>query len=327
MSRREKLYHLHDILRQRRTPISRQALIDELGCSQATLYRLVAELRDVLGAPLEQDTETRHYYYDRSLAGNFELPGLWISPEELQALLIARQILGNVQPGLLQDELDQLQRRMTQLIDAEGIDYSAHPERIRIRHDAGRPVPARLFESLLRALFSDRRLAIRYHGRRRDEVSQREISPQRLTSYRDRWYLDAWCHSAEGLRSFAVERIVELDELDRECRRIPAEQLREHFDHAFGIFSGPADHRARIRFNPEAARWAADEQWHPEQQLEFDADGALELSLPFGSSRELMMDVLRYGADAEVLEPGFLRQRVCDELERMRRAYASETLS
>jgi len=240
MSRREKLYHLHDILRQRRTPVSRQVLMEELGCSQATLYRLIAELRDAFGAPLEQHRETRHFYYDRTLAGNFELPGLWISPDELQALLTARQILSDVQPGLLQDELDQLQQRMSQIIDAEGLDFSAHPERIHIRHDAGRPVPGRLFEDLLRALFSDRRLRIRYHGRRRDEVSEREVSPQRLTAYRDRWYLDAWCHRAVGLRSFAVERIQALERLDAAAKRIEIEALRAHFDQAYGIFSGPA---------------------------------------------------------------------------------------
>src|SRR6056297_846751 len=258
MSRREKLYHLHDILRQRRTPISRHQLMEELGCSQATLYRLIAELRDTLGAPLEQDPETRHFFYDRSLAGHFELPGLWISPEELQALLTARQILSNVQPGLLQDELDQLQQRMSQLIDAEGIEFSAHPERIHIRHDAGRPVPGRLFEDLLQALFSGRRLEIRYHGRRRDQVTERRVSPQRLTSYRDRWYLDAWCHRAEGLRSFAVERILALDVLDADAMLLDNDELKQHFDAAYGIFSGPAEHEAEIRFSPEAARWAAD---------------------------------------------------------------------
>ncbi len=323
MSRREKLYHLHDILRQRRTPVSRQVLMDELGCSQATLYRLIGELRDVLGAPLEQDAETRHFYYDRSLAGNFELPGLWISPDELQALLTARQILANVQPGLLQDELDQLQQRMSQIIDAEGIGFSAHPERIHIRHDAGRPVPGRMFEDLLRALFSERQLRIRYHGRRRDEVSEREVSPQRLTSYRDRWYLDAWCHQAAGLRSFAVERIQHLSVLEDVAERLEAGALSAHFDQAYGIFSGPAEHRAEIRFSPEAARWAADEHWHPEQQARIEADGSLVLALPFGSDRELVMDVLRYGSDAEVLAPEALRHRLAEEIRRMSVAYAA----
>ena len=66
MSKVERLYHLHNLLSQRRTPISRHDLMDRLECSQATLYRLVAELRDYLGAPLEQDEENRGFYYDRS---------------------------------------------------------------------------------------------------------------------------------------------------------------------------------------------------------------------------------------------------------------------
>ena len=115
MSKVERLYHLHNILSQRRTPISRQELMERLGCSQATLYRLIAELRDFLGAPIEQHEETRAFYYDRSYEQHFELPGIWISPDELQALLTARQVLGNVQPGLLEGELASLQRRISNL--------------------------------------------------------------------------------------------------------------------------------------------------------------------------------------------------------------------
>ena len=286
--------------------------MEELGCSQATLYRLIAELRDVLGAPLEQDPDTRAFYYDRSLAGHFELPGLWISPDELQALLTARHVLANVQPGLLETELKGLQSRMSQLLDQEGIGFSTQPGRIHIRHDAGRPVPGHLFESLLKALFDRRRVWIRYHGRRRDDISEREISPQRLTAYRDRWYLDAWCHRSKGLRSFAVERIQEIEPRDEAADELPASELSEHLDTAYGIFSGPAEHLAELRFSAEAARWAAEEQWHPEQIAEPQADGSLILRLPFGNSRELEMDILRYGPDVEVLAPVFLRRRVAE---------------
>ena len=85
MSKVERLYHLHNILSQRRTPISRQDLMERLECSQATFYRLIAELRDYLGAPLEQDADNHGFYYDRSYDQPFELPGIWISPQELQA--------------------------------------------------------------------------------------------------------------------------------------------------------------------------------------------------------------------------------------------------
>lgn len=321
MSRRERLYHLHDILRARRTPVSRQVLMEELGCSQATLYRLVAELRDRLGAPLEQDEDSRGYYYDRSLAGHFELPGLWISPEELQALLIARQVLGDVQPGLLEDELQGVQDRINQLLDRQGLDFSAQPERIHIRKDAGRPVPSALFEDVLAALFQRTRLIIEYHGRRRDERTRRRVSPQRLTSYRDRWYLDAWCHNAEGLRSFALERIRAMERVDEPAQEIEAGTLERHMDAAFGIFSGPAEHEARLRFSAEAARWAAEEVWHPDQQGRWLADGSYELRVPYGNDRELLMEIRRYGADVEVSDPPQLRQRLLDSLQQTLAGY------
>ncbi len=313
MSKLERLYHLHDILKQRRTPASRQELLDELGCSQATLYRLIQDLRDRFGAPVEQDPDNRGYYYDRSLAGGFELPGLWISPEELQALLTARQVLSDVQPGLLEDELEGLQQRITSLLDTRGLGLGGQPERIHIRHDAGRPVPARMFEDVLKALMQRQRLKMTYHGRVRDEKSHRVVSPQRLTAYRDRWYLDAWCHKVDGLRSFALERVVDQEILDQAAREVESEEIDGHFGQAYGIFSGPARHTAVLVFNAEAARWAAEEVWHAEQKVVWLTDGACRLTVPFGAARELIMDILRYGPDVVVESPDFLVQRVAEQ--------------
>jgi predicted DNA-binding transcriptional regulator YafY len=310
MSKVERLYHLHNILEQRRTPISRHELMERLECSQATLYRLVAELRDFLGAPLEQDPDTRGFYYDRSYEQPFDLPGIWISPDELQALLTARQVLGNVQPGLLEGELASLQGRITSLLQKKGVETGEGESRIHIQAVAGRPVPGHLFQDVLGALIKRRRLHIHYHGRRRDETSEREVSPQRLTQYRNSWYLDAWCHLAHGLRSFALERIVRQGLLDEPAVDVDPDELSAHFDQSYGIFSGPASHVAELRFSPETSRWVADEQWHPDQQGSLDEAGAWTLKVPFSDPRELVMDILRYGAEVEVLGPAFLRDSV-----------------
>jgi len=310
MSKVERLYHLHNILNQRRTPVSRQELMERLDCSQATLYRLVGELRDFLGAPIEQDPETRKFYYDRSYEQPFELPGIWISPDELQALLTARQVLSGVQPGLLEGQLSSLQKRITALLQQKGVVTEEGDSRIHLQPVAGRPVPGRLFQDILGALVERRRLHIRYHGRRRDEVSERDVSPQRLTQYRHSWYLDAWCHTAEGLRSFALEKILDQQLLEEPSLDISPESLSEHYDRSYGIFSGPARHTARIRFSPEMSRWVADEQWHSDQSGAHDEDGAWVLEVPFSDPRELLMDILRYGPDAEVLAPDFLREAV-----------------
>ena len=321
MSKVERLYHLHNILDQRRTPISRHELMDRLECSQATLYRLVNELRDFLGAPIEQDPETRGFYYDRSYEQPFDLPGIWISPGELQALLTARQVLGNVQPGLLEGELKSLQGRISSLLQKKGVEPASGESRIHIQNVAGRAVPARMFQDVLGALVQRKRLKIRYHGRRRDTESERVISPQRLTQHRNSWYLDAWCHEAEGLRSFALERIREQELLEQKAKEVSQRQLSKHFDRSYGIFSGPPEHVAELRFTPEMARWVAEENWHPDQHGAFLEDGSWLLKVPFSGARELIMDVMRYGAEVEVVAPDFLREAVADEARRTAERY------
>ena len=322
MSKVERLYHLHNILNQRRTPISRHDLMDRLECSQATLYRLVSELRDFLGAPIEQDPDTRSFYYDRSYDQPFELPGIWISPDELQALLTARQVLGNVQPGLLEGELESLQGRISSLLRQKGVETDTGESPIHIQAVAGRAVPEHLFQDVLGALIKRQKLHIHYHGRRRDEVSKRDISPQRLTQYRNSWYLDAWCHSAEGLRSFALERVREQSVLDEAAEIVKAETLAGHFDRSYGIFSGPAKHIAELRFTAEMSRWVSEEQWHPDQQGSMDSDGAWTLKIPFSDPRELIMDILRYGAEVEVLSPDTLRDSVATSASETTRIYS-----
>ncbi len=323
MSKVERLYHLHNILSQRRTPISRHDLMDRLECSQATLYRLINELRDFLGAPIEQHPETKAFYYDRSYDQSFELPGIWISPDELQALLTAREVLTDVQPGLLEDELNSLQGRISKLLQQKGVEAESDGSRIHIHHTAGRPVPQRMFQDVLGALVGRKQLHIRYHGRERDAISDRDVSPLRLTQYRNSWYLDAWCHRAEGLRSFALERIVEQQVLDRPARNIPNQEMADHFDQSYGIFSGPAHHQAKLLFTPERARWVADERWHPDQQGEWLKDGSYRLKVPFSRPQELIMDIMRHGAEVKVLGPDFLRQAVIDSTRRSLDRYSA----
>lgn len=321
MSKTERLYHLHNILNQRRTPIGRQDLMERLECSQATLYRLVAELRDFLGAPIEQDPDNRGFYYDRSYEQPFELPGIWISPAELQALLTAREVLGNVQPGLLENELDSLQGRINSLLQQKGVDPDSEKSRINILQAAGRPVPSRMFQDVLGTLVGRKRLHIRYHGRANDEISERDVSPQRLTNYRGRWYLDAWCHVKNGLRSFALERIQQQLLLDQAAQEVSAQEMEAHFGASYGIFSGPADHQAELLFDADRARWVADETWHPDQQGEMLEDGRYRLRIPFSNPSELLMDILQFGAEVEVVAPDFLRDMVKQSLEDSRDRY------
>mgnify|MGYP001029072094 CR=1 FL=1 len=65
-----------------------------------------------------------------------------------------------------------------------------------------------------------------------------------------------------------------------------------------------------LRFTADAARWVADERWHAEQRGHFLLDGGYELTVPYGNPTELVMDILKYGAEVEVVAPEDLRALV-----------------
>jgi predicted DNA-binding transcriptional regulator YafY len=120
-----------------------------------------------------------------------------------------------------------------------------------------------------------------------------------LAHYRGNWYLDAWCHQRDALRSFAIDRIRNAQPLEDTARNIPEVDLDRHFADGYGIFAGVSQHVAVLRFSPERARWVAEECWHPEQKFQWLENGTYELRIPYADPRELVMDILRHVPDVE----------------------------
>lgn len=116
MDRYERILALHRSLKAARLPVPLQRLMDELGCSRATLYRDIAFLRDALGAPLESTDGEASFRYVEKEAERFELPGLWLSSEELHALTAAQQLLDRTGPGILSAAIAPLKGRIDSLL-------------------------------------------------------------------------------------------------------------------------------------------------------------------------------------------------------------------
>lgn len=311
MDRMQRIYKLHQLLATHRYPVPRAKLVAELECSRASLTRIIAEMRDFFDAPIEFDKAHGGYKYSRDA---YELPGLWFTPSELFALSAAQQLLQNAQPGLLDGQLAPLKARIDKLLAQEHLGSGQLAKRLRILRMAARPPDTRVFQTVAGATAQRQRLAFTYHGRERDAVTERQVSPQRLVHYRDNWYLDAWCHQRDALRSFALDRIRDPRRLAEACHDLDEAELDAHYSATYGIFAGPAKATAILRFSAQRARWIADETWHPEQRDTWLDDGRFERSLPYADPRELLLDIQKYGADVEVIAPPELRREIARRL-------------
>jgi predicted DNA-binding transcriptional regulator YafY len=322
MDRTERFYKIDQMLHDR-SIVPLRDFLEELGISPATFKRDLEYMRERLHAPIEWDRDVGGYRFvqlDKN-APTYALPGLWFNASEVHALLSMQHLLSNLDAGMLASQIKPLQARLKALLGSA--DHSAEEveKRLRIVQATKRTVSSKYFETIATATLSRRQIKLRHYSRQSGEESERTVSPQLLTYYRDNWYLDAWCHLRNDIRRFAIDAIRYVELTDDKAKDVSQAMLKESLESGYGIFSGSKVKWAKLRFTSERARWVAVEQWHPQQKGRVEPDGSYLLEIPYTDDRELLMDILKHGADIEVVVPDTLRKRVQEEIGRMANRY------
>ena len=321
----ERLQELSDILSARRYPITFRDLLARVDYSEATLKRYIRRLRDN-GAPVLYDPDGRGYILDKTHDAACQLPGFWFNISELHALLAINEIIHQLGSGLLKTELVPIRKRIESLLASRGGSIREITRRIQFIGMGVRTCCPIAFRTVATALIDQTRLTLCYHSRTTDKKLDRTVSPQQLFYYRGNWYLAAFCHSRNALRTLALERMSRVTRIDTACCNVDEQQLTDHFFSSFGIFAGQPTAEAVLQFSRQAARWVAEETWHPEQKGHFLSDGRYELQLPYGDERELVMEILRYGPDVRVIAPESLKQEVRNRLKQALEQYEAGSI-
>ncbi len=325
MNQTERFYKIDQMISDGQL-VTFQQLQDTLEVSRATLHRDLEYMRNRLNAPIIYDRFAGGYRFDHTqpqIGGQYELPGLWFSSNEIHALLTMQHLLANLDPGgILTPHVQPLMARLNALLGTAEDAAEEIRRRVLVVGVGQRQLKLEHFERVGSALLRRKRLFITYLSKGKAENTEREVSPQRLVHYRETWYLDAWCHLRQGLRNFAIDSIQRVEILERPAKEVSKRSVEAVLGPGYGIFTGSSVEWATLAFTPERARWVATEHWHPKQQGQFDDQGRFLLTLPYADHRELIMDILKHAADVEVLAPSSLRQLVQEEHERATRQYA-----
>ena len=137
---------------------------------------------------------------------------------------------------------------------------------------------------------TSRSLRIDYYSYGRDEHTERVVDPYRLVSREGHWYLQAYCHRAEGERLFRVDRIRRAETTDRSFE-VPPGALDAGFDLEDSS-------RTVVVVAPAEADWVA--RTYPSEEVDALDDGRLRIVLPVSASAWLERLLLRLGPGAEV---------------------------
>ena len=322
MAQMARLRDIMAMLEARKHPVPREVLLDELGVSYATFKRDLEVLRDQFQAPIRwlpgaAGRERGYILEDKDWSsGKLGLPRAWFTSSEIHALLMIDTLASHIAPGLLTEHLQPLITRITLALSAADDAPEDIRSRLQILASSARRRDTAHFENVAQATVRRSRLEILYFTKSRNEHSTRVVSPQRLIHYKENWYLVAWCHRADALRVFAQDSIKDAKVLKESALEADKVVVDAMIGKDFGIYSGGDRRWAKLRFSALQARWVEGEVWHPEQKAFVEDDGSLVLEVPYSDPRELLLEVLKFGPEVEVLEPPELREEAHFRLRR-----------
>ena len=242
---RDRLSDLIDFRKTGKRHVTRRFLEKRWFCSTPTVHRIIARAKES-GIPIVN--ENLRYKFKEDVA--FEVPSLWLNPDELAALIGLFHWLEILASGVLKERLAPIHTRLEEMLQNRGLGVADWKERIRLLPIHHRPTNPDILLSASRAVLSRMRIAIRYLGVKDSKSRLRDVSPQTLVRYRDNWYLDGFDHGSGKLREFALSRTSALDFLSERIKEISQPDLDRHFADAYGVFTGRARRKANVPSSP-----------------------------------------------------------------------------
>lgn len=155
--------------------------------------------------------------------------------------------------------------------------------------------------ALSSALRDHRRVHLRYLVPARDETTERDVDPMRLTSLDGRWYLEGWCHRSEDVRLFRLDRIEQVTVLADDGTP-PATARPRDLD--AGIFQPREDDLTVVLELDQAASWVAD--YYPCQRVDRTSGDGLLITLRTADLGWLRRLLWRLGEHARAVHPAQL---------------------
>lgn len=288
--------------------------------SAKTAQRDIDFMRDRLGCPLEYSSSLKGYHYTYD---TFALPMLYLTAEELSALLMARSMLKDISEGAIGQEISLITDKINGVIKKHIGNEKHVDEAMSFRFIEHAPAPAKILKAMLAACLRRRRVRFFYFSPSHNSSEKRMVDPYHLLNYMGTWHLIGYCHLRKALRDFNLIRMSDVEVLEDEFVIRSGFNISEYFNSSFGIYKGGESQDVTIRFTPERAPWVRGRVWHTSQIKTELADGSLEITFPVADFIEIKMEILRHGASVEVISPEELRALIIDEARNLCALYDS----
>ena len=299
----ERMLRIHQAIHSGKYP-NATTLAGELEVSTKSIYRDIEFMRDRLELPVEFDGARNGFRYTEEVS-NF--PTLQITEGELFALLVAEKALQQYRGTAFERPLLSAFKKMAaSLPDTVSLNLADWEQTISFRTSAEPILNVEIFDTLAKATARHRQLLLTYRKPGRKETEPRIVDPYHLANINGEWFLFAYCHLRNDIRTFVPSRIQEAELTGKTFIRPQKFSLEKRLRDTFGVVTGQGEFEVVIRFDELVSDYIREKRWHPSQQLIELEDGSVELRLKLSSLVEIQRWILSWGGQACALAPAEL---------------------
>ena len=247
------------------------------------------------------------------------LPALNLTPRDVLDLLYPQALLNGADPERLKALQAKvlaalpagLRAKFGEVVESTNVAVGSSPQR------------DQTFALVHQAIAEKQRLEIVYYDYSANETSRRQLEPYGLVYRRHAWYCVGRCLRHNQTRKFRLSRIRQIA-LTPFTFQPPADfSLDGYMAGSWEVYSGELV-EVVIRFSPRIAPLIADHPQRPGQTIQHFSDGSILYRVTVKGTDEIAWWVVQYGAEAEVLRPRELCDKLLNMASKIVRLYAGQ---
>ena len=138
-----------------------------------------------------------------------------------------------------------------------------------------------------------------------NQLTERIAEPYALKEFKNRWYVLSKDLGDNKIKSFALDRITDLEILNKKFNFPKNFDVTEHYRYCFGIIS-PNGHQPELiilSFNSFQGKYIKSLPLHESQQILIDNEDELRIQLKLFITHDFFMELLSYGQNLKVIKP------------------------
>lgn len=324
-ARRPKTERLLTLMQEvrRQEDLTPKRLADRLGVSERTVYRYLRLLENNDLLAKRYSRRQRQYVLEPQTS----LEPIRFTPQEALALEIAASNPAITQGSIFARDLHAAMNKIRAMLDAatqREVDRLKQHVSIDIDTYANYFAYQAIMLTVQNAFSLRRKVRIRYWAASTNQEEEIVIHPLHLTFREHHWYLLAFSERHGEVRLFRVSRIREAEMLPQKFRKPTRFDAETWFERSWSVWGKTDEVTVKVKFSSRVAHIVRDTHGRRFHKTEMQPDGSMVCTVETYGTKEISWWVLSWGADAEVLEPSYLRQEFAKVTKAMAEIYSAE---